>query len=126
MKEFNAKIFKEDGKPDKIIYECDKKRNINCKGYGNCRDCNYTTDINYAKDISKRNMIISEYKINGTKYRISYTEESKAEDVFNALNRIIISDKLEDNYKDILIIRIFTPVIEVEKNKKHKSIWEII
>lgn len=126
MKEFNAKIFKEDGKPAKIIYECDKKRNINCKGYGNCRECNYTTDINYAKDISKSNMIISEYTINGTKYMIYYTEESKAEDVFNALNRMIISDKLVDNYKDISITRMFTPVIELKINKKHKSIWEIL
>lgn len=122
MKIFNAQILHEDGKEDKILYECDKEKNTECSGYGNCRECNHTDNIKYAKDISKGNMIISEYIINGNKYMIFYTEESKAEDVFNALNRMIISGKLEDNYKDISIKRLCIPMVEIPINKKHKFI----
>ena len=120
MKEFNAKIFHEEGKPDKIIYECDKARNTECSGYGNCRECNHTDNIKYAKDVSKSRMIIEEYKINGEKYQISYLEDTKAIDVFNALNRMIVGNKIYDCCKEIVINKLFEPIIMVQSIKKNK------
>lgn len=120
MKEFNAKVFHEEGKPDKIIYECDKERNIECKGYKNCRECDYTTNIKYARDVSKSKMIIEEYTINGEKYQISYLEDTKAIDVFSALNRMIVSGKLYDCCKEIVINKLFQPIIDIQPMKKNK------
>lgn len=120
MKEFNAKVFHEEGKPDKIIYECDKERNIECKGYKNCRECDYTTNIKYARDVSKSKMIIEEYTINGKKYQISYLEDTKAIDVFSALNRMIVSGKLYDCCKEIVINKLFQPIIDIQPMKKKK------
>ena len=120
MKEFNAKVFHEEGKPDKIIYECDKARNTECSGYGNCRGCNHTDNIKYARDVSKSKMIIEEYRINGEKYQISYLENTKAIDVFSALNRMIVSGKPYDCYKEIVINKLFEPIIMVQQTKKNK------
>ena len=120
MKEFNAKVFHEEGKPDKVIYECDKEKNTECKGYKNCRECNYTTDIKYARDVSKAKMIVEEYKINGVKYQISYLEDTKAIDVFSALNRMIVSNKIYDCYKEIVINKLFEPTIVMQPIKKNK------
>ena len=120
MKEFNAKVFHEEGKPDKVIYECDKEKNTKCKGYKNCRECNYTTDIKYARDVSKAKMIVEEYKINGVKYQISYLEDTKAIDVFSALNRMIVGNKIYDCYKEIVINKLFEPTIVMQPIKKNK------
>ena len=120
MKEFNAKVFHEEGKPDKVIYECDKEKNTKCKGYKNCRECNYTTDIKYARDVSKTKMIVEEYKINGVKYQISYLEDTKAIDVFSALNRMIVGNKIYDCYKEIVINKLFEPTIVMQPIKKNK------
>lgn len=120
MKEFNAKVFHEEGKPDKVIYECDKEKNTECKGYKNCRECNYTTDIKYARDVSKAKMIVEEYKINGVKYQISYLEDTKAIDVFSALNRMIVGNKIYDCYKEIVINKLFEPTIVMQPVKKNK------
>lgn len=120
MKEFNAKVFHEEGKPDKIIYECDKEKNTECKGYKNCRECNYTTDIKYARDVSKDKMIIEEYIINGAKYQIGYLEDTKAIDVFSALNRMIVSGKICDCCEEITIIKLFEPTIMAQPIKKNK------
>lgn len=120
MKEFNAKVFHEEGKPDKIIYECDKAKNTECKGYKNCRECNYTTDIKYARDVSKDKMIIEEYIINGAKYQIGYLEDTKAIDVFSALNRMIVSGKICDCCEEITIIKLFEPTIMAQPIKKNK------
>lgn len=120
MKVFNAKVFHEEGKPDKVIYECDKEKNTECKGYKNCRECNYTTDIKYARDVSKAKMIVEEYKINGVKYQISYLEDTKAIDVFSALNRMIVSNKIYDCYKEIVINKLFEPTIVMQPIKKNK------
>lgn len=120
MKEFNAKVFHEEGKPDKVIYECDKEKNTECKGYKNCRECNYTTDIKYARDVSKAKMIVEEYKINGVKYQISYLEDTKAIDVFSALNRMIVGNKIYDCYKEIVINKLFEPTIVMQPIKKNK------
>lgn len=35
-----------------VLYECDNKKNIKCKGHNNCRECKYTTELKYAKDIA--------------------------------------------------------------------------
>lgn len=120
MKEFNAKVFHEEGKPDKIIYECDKEKNTECKGYKNCRECNHTDNIKYAKDVSKSRMIIEEYRINGEKYQISYLEDTKAIDVFSALNRMIVSGKICDCCEEITIIKLFEPTIVMQPIKKNK------
>lgn len=120
MKEFNAKVFHEEGKPDKIIYECDKARNTECSGYGNCRECNHTDNIKYAKDVSKAQMIIEEYIINGAKYQIGYLEDTKAIDVFSALNRMIVGNKTCDYYKEVVINKLFEPIIMVQSIKKNK------
>lgn len=120
MKEFNAKVFHEEGKPDKVIYECDKEKNTECKGYKNCRECNYTTDIKYARDVSKAKMIVEEYKINGVKYQISYLEDTKAIDVFCALNRMIVGNKTYDYCKEVTINKLFEPTIVMQPIKKNK------
>ena len=120
MKEFNAKVFHEEGKPDKVIYECDKEKNIECKGYKNCRECNYTTDIKYARDVSKTKMIVEEYIINGAKYQIGYLEDTKAIDVFSALNRMIVGNKTYDYYKEVVINKLFEPTIVMQPIKNNK------
>lgn len=51
MKTYNALIITDKDRID-ILYECDNKKNTRCKGYNNCRECEYTTDLRYAKDIS--------------------------------------------------------------------------
>lgn len=48
MKEYNAKIIVNNDEL-KILFECDKEKNINCKGNGNCRECNHTTNSRYAR-----------------------------------------------------------------------------
>ena len=53
MKIYNAIIQAIDNERIDILYECDKNKNINCKGRNNCRECKYTTELRYAKDISK-------------------------------------------------------------------------
>ena len=120
MKIFNAQILHEEGKTDKILYECDKARNTECSGYGNCRECNHTDNIKYAKDVSKSRMIIEEYRINGEKYQISYLEDTKAIDVFSALNRMIVGNKIYDCYKEIVINKLFEPTIVMQPIKKNK------
>ena len=52
MKQFNALIILDNDRID-ILYECDNKKNIRCKGRNNCRDYEYTSELRYAKDISK-------------------------------------------------------------------------
>lgn len=52
MKMHNAIIITDKDKID-ILYECDNKKNIRCKGRNNCRDCEYTSELRYGKDISK-------------------------------------------------------------------------
>lgn len=56
MKEYNVKIIV-DNDELKMVFECDKEKNINCKGNGNCRECNYTTDAKYMKARQKDNSI---------------------------------------------------------------------
>lgn len=59
----------------------------------------------------KKKCIIEEYNINGDKYSIAYLEDSKAVDVFNALNRMIVSRKDMDTFGGIAINKIFEPTI---------------
>lgn len=48
MKEYNVKIIA-DNDELKICFECDKEKNKECKGNGNCRECNFTTNAKYMK-----------------------------------------------------------------------------
>lgn len=51
MKLYNAIIILDKETID-VLYECDNKKNIRCKGRNNCRECDYTTELRYAKDIT--------------------------------------------------------------------------
>ena len=53
MKEYNMKAIV-DKDELKLIFECDKEKNKQCKGYENCRECNHTTDSNYMKAKSRQ------------------------------------------------------------------------
>lgn len=53
MKEYNMKAIV-DKDELKLIFECDKEKNKQCKGYGNCRECNHTTDSQYMKAKSRQ------------------------------------------------------------------------
>lgn len=64
--------------------------------------------------------IIEEYTINGNKYQIIYREDTKASEVFTALNRMIVSNKDRDIQDNIQIIRYYKPSImqtPIEKKK---------
>ena len=64
--------------------------------------------------------IIEEYTINGNKYQIMYKEEVKANEVFTALNRMIVSGKDRDIQEDVRIIKLYSPCImsvPIEKKK---------
>ena len=52
MKTYSALIIT-DKDEIKILYECDNKKNTQCKGHNNCRECRYTTEAKYAKDIKE-------------------------------------------------------------------------
>lgn len=74
MKEYNAKIIVNNDEL-KILFECDKEKNINCKGNGNCRECNYTTNVKYAKAKSRQEKLFDkefEMIINDEEYLIKY------------------------------------------------------
>lgn len=64
--------------------------------------------------------IIEEYIINGTRYQIMYKEETKANEVFSALNRMIVSGKDRDIQDDIQILKLFNPCIMEIPIKKSK------
>ena len=51
MKKFSALIILDNDKAD-ILYECDRNKNVDCKGHNNCRECEYTTELRYAKELS--------------------------------------------------------------------------
>ena len=70
-------------------------------------------EMGFIKEVSeeKKKCIIEEYNINGDKYSIAYLEDSKAVDVFNALNRMIVSGKDMDAFGGISINKLFTPAI---------------
>lgn len=65
-------------------------------------------------------MIIEEYIINGAKYQIGYLEDTKAIDVFCALNRMIVGNKTYDYCKEVTINKLFEPTIVMQPIKKNK------
>lgn len=50
VKIYKAEILEYDNGKTVIIYECDKERNVECKGRKNCRDCYLTTEKKFAKN----------------------------------------------------------------------------
>lgn len=81
MKEYNAKIIV-DNDELKILFECDKEKNINCKGNGNCRECNYTTNAKYAK-AKQRKIFDKEFEItiNDEEYLIEYNNNKEIDTI---------------------------------------------
>lgn len=61
MKEYNAKMIVNNDEL-KIMYECDREKNKDCKGYANCGPCNHTTDTRKIK-ARKANKFIEDNKI---------------------------------------------------------------
>lgn len=84
MKMYNAIIITDKDKID-ILYECDNKKNIRCKGRNNCRDCEYTSELRYGKDISK------------DKTRLELKKE-----LIEKKKELIEKDKEIEEYKQIL------------------------
>ncbi len=100
MKEYNARIIV-DNDNLKLMFECDKEQNINCKGYGNCRECNYTTNSRHmkAKHITDKEVIKSlESEIDYYRHKIDLLEKIREE------NRQVIkdNDRLIKEYQDTL------------------------
>ena len=61
-------------------------------------------DNNLNKEIKdKKNLITEKYSINGREYTIKYSEETKALDLFNCLNRMLVQRDGWVIYKDISI-----------------------
>ena len=50
----------------------------------------------YICENKKDEIIIEKYNINGIKYIIQYTDETKASDLFNCLNRMLVQ---KDGYQ---------------------------
>lgn len=71
-------------------------------------------------------MVITDiYKINNKEYYITYTEETKAKDLFDCLNRILINNNGMVTYKDICIT-VKEPIIGVViEEKKRLGSWFI-
>ena len=69
----------------------------------------------------KTMLIIDTYKINNKEYSISYTDETKAKDLFDCLNRIVINNNGMVTYKDICI-RVKEPIIGVVAIEKRKGL----
>lgn len=70
---------------------------------------------------AKREIIVDTYKINNKEYSISYTGETKAKDLFDCLNRIVINNNGMVTYKDICI-RVKEPIIGVVAIEKRKGL----
>lgn len=47
---YKAEIIEYDNGKTMIVYQCDKERNTECKGYNNCGACYLTTDKKFAKN----------------------------------------------------------------------------
>ena len=81
MKEYNAKIIVNNDEL-KIMYECDREKNKDCKGYGNCGPCNHTTDTRKIKARKANKMGIDlgqekEYTVMRTYYNGELASEEK-------------------------------------------------
>lgn len=98
MKIFSAIVIPNEYKDRiDILYECDSKRNIQCKGHNSCKECRYTHELKYAKDISQR------------KTRIELEEEIKRKDeeieeYKNTIRRMINKENIF-NFKTMNEIR---------------------
>lgn len=88
MKTYSVLIIIEEDKID-VLYECDNKKNIRCKGNNNCRECKYTSQLRYAKDITndKTRLELKDELIKKEKEIEEYKETIKrmmnGENIFN-------------------------------------------
>lgn len=99
MKEYNIKAIV-DKDELKLIFECDKEKNKQCKGYGNCRECNHTTDSRYMKAKARQldKNISDKETIRNLEDEIDYYRHK-----INLLNRVHEEDRRYINRKDELI-----------------------
>lgn len=104
MKEYNIKAIV-DKDEMKLIFECDKEKNKQCKGYGNCRECNYTTNSQYMKarqfnkNITDKEIIINlENEIDYYRHEMDLLKKVHEE------NRYCINkqDELIKEYQEVL------------------------
>lgn len=106
MKEYNIKAIV-DKDEMKLIFECDKEKNKQCKGYGNCRECNYTTNSQYMKakarqfnkNITDKEIIINlENEIDYYRHKMDLLKKVHEE------NRYCINkqDELIKEYQEVL------------------------
>lgn len=106
MKEYNIKAIV-DKDEMKLIFECDKEKNKQCKGYGNCRECNYTTNSRYMKakarqfnkNITDKEIIINlENEIDYYRHKMDLLKKVHEE------NRYCINkqDELIKEYQEVL------------------------
>lgn len=72
-----------------------------------------------------KQIIIEKYNIGGITYSIQYTDETKAIDLFNCLNRMLVQRDGFVNYKDISI-QSMPSIICVEdiKKKPFRSLFD--
>ena len=104
MKEYNIKAIV-DKDEMKLIFECDKEKNKQCKGYGNCRECNYTANSQYMKarqfnkNITDKEIIINlENEIDYYRHEMDLLKKVHEE------NRYCINkqDELIKEYQEVL------------------------
>lgn len=106
MKEYNIKAIV-DKDEMKLIFECDKEKNKQCKGYGNCRECNYTTNSRYMKAKARqfnKNITDKEIIINLENEIDYYRHEMDLLKKVHEENRYCINkqDELIKEYQEVL------------------------
>lgn len=106
MKEYNIKAIV-DKDEMKLIFECDKEKNKQCKGYGNCRECNYTTNSQYMKAKARqfnKNITDKEIIINLENEIDYYRHEMDLLKKVHEENRYCINkqDELIKEYQEVL------------------------
>lgn len=106
MKEYNIKAIV-DKDEMKLIFECDKEKNKQCKGYGNCRECNYTTNSQYMKAKARqfnKNITDKEIIINLENEIDYYRHEMDLLKKVHKENRYCINkqDELIKEYQEVL------------------------
>lgn len=110
MKEYNIKAIV-DKDEMKLIFECDKEKNKQCKGYGNCRECNYTTNSQYMKakarqfnkNITDKEIIINlENEIDYYRHKMDLLKKVHEENRY-CINKQDELKELNDNRPNITI-----------------------
>ncbi len=85
---------------------------------GNLMNANNTQNEAVQIPEEKTMLIVDTYKINNKEYSIQYTDETKAKDLFDCLNRILINNNGMVGYKDICI-QIKEPIMGIVIEKRN-------